>query len=142
MGLYSSIRVSPSGSGQTARKRRFAAWLLVGWAAFWLTAVIAPCCDSLVGSAQAGQESSAVDRHVQGPAGDGQGELPCPDLSQAQLASSSTTVASFEAPSKAINQPPLPAALSLFPAATRVKLHIGDFRPPIPFHQRTSRLLI
>jgi hypothetical protein len=141
MGLHSSITRSPPPSGPSPRKRWFAAWLFVGWAAFWLTAVIAPCCDSLVASAQAGQESSAIDYRVQGPAGDGQRELPCPDLSHAQLASSSSTVASFDAPAKAIT-PPLPAAAPRAPAVARVTSRSRDLRPPVPFYLRTARLLI
>jgi len=116
--------------------------LFAGWAAFWLTAVIAPCCESLIVNAQAGQESTAIEYRDQGPAGDGQREMPCPDLSHAQPASSASAVASFDAPSKAINPPPVPAALPLFPAVARVKLYIGDLRPPVPFHRRTARLLI
>jgi hypothetical protein len=142
MNPHSSIANSPPGSGVTARRRQFAAWLFVGWAAFWLTAVIAPCCDSLAATAQAGQESSAVDYRVQGSAGDGQRELPCPDLSHIQPASSSLTVASFEAPSEAIS-PPLPAAAPrAYPAVARVTPRIRDLGPPVAFHRRTARLLI
>jgi len=142
MYLHSSITNSPSGSGQTVRTRHLAAWLFVGWSAFWLAAVITPCCTSQVANAQAGQESTAIEYRVQAPTGDEQHELPCPDLSHAQAASPALTVVSFDRPSKAISPPPLLAALHLFPVVARVKPHIGDPRPSVPFHQRTARLLI
>jgi hypothetical protein len=142
MGLHSSITGSPSPSGPSPRKRWFAAWLLAGWGAFWLSAVIAPCCDILVAGAQAGQESSAVEYRVQGPIGDEPRELPCPDLGHAQPASSASAVAPINTPAKAVNPPPLLAALRLFPAVAPVKPRIDAPRPPAPYHQRTARLLI
>ena len=144
MGHHTSITDSPSPSWPSPRKWHFAAWLFTGWTAFWLTAVIAPCCDSLIANAQAGQESTSIEYRIFGAAGGGgQHELPCPELSHVQPAASALSVApSFDTPSKAVNPPSLPAALPLFPAVARVKPPIGDQRPPIPYHQRTARLLI
>lgn len=142
MSLRLPIRSSPPHSGLSPGRRRLGAWLLTGWAAFWLSVVTAPFCGSVTASAQAGHESTAIERHVQGPAGDGAHELPCPDLSHAQPAPPVTTVAPFDAPSKAIDPPPLRAALPLFSANARVEHPADDLPPPVPYHRRSARLLI
>jgi hypothetical protein len=136
---------SPSAAGQTARKRRrFAASLLVGWFAFWLTAVIAPCCDRLIANALAGQESTSSQYSVQGPARGDYDDTPCPvSLTTAmQVLPVLMTAPSCSTPQVVSHASP--ATYLLVPSAVASGvIGFGERSPPpIPIYLRTARLLI
>ena len=139
--MHSLLTSSWSTAGQTARKRRFAAWLLLGWTTFWLTTVIAPCCDSLISKAQAGQGPTAMQHVFQGPTdGDHRG-LPCPSFADAQPAPSGLLALSFDSTSRIAVSAPSATFLRSPDTVQPARRYLGD-RPPIPYHLRTSRLLI
>jgi hypothetical protein len=143
--MLSPTTNSPSATGQTARKRRqFAASLLVGWFAFWLTAVIAPCCESLIVSALAGQESTSSQYSVRGPAGCDYNDAPCPaSLATAKPVLSALMTASFYSGSQVVNHASPATFLSVpYAVESGVNAFSEQSPPPIPIYLRTARLLI
>jgi len=145
MNMLSPTTNSPSAAGQTARKRRqFAASLLVGWFAFWLTAVIAPGCESLIANALAGQESTSSQYSVRGPAGGNYDDAPCPvSLTAAKPVLATLMTASFCSTSQLVNYAS-PATVLLVPSAVASSMNgFGEQSPPpILIYLRTARLLI
>jgi len=145
MNLLSTTTNSQSAAGQTARKRRqFAASLLVGWFAFWLTAVIAPCCESLIANALAGQESTSSQYSVRGPAGGDYNDTPCPvSLTAAKPVLATLMTASFCSTSQVVNYA---SPATFLPVPYAVESGVNGFSeqslPPIPIYLRTARLLI
>jgi len=145
MNVLSPTTNSPSATGQTARKRRrFAASLLVGWFAFWLTAVIAPCCESLIASALAGQESTSSQYSVWGPAGGACNDAPCPvSLTTAKPVLPALMTASFCSTSQVVDHA---SPATYLPIPYAVESGVNGFSeqspPPIPIYLRTARLLI
>jgi len=145
MNMLSPTTNSPSATGQSARKRRrFAESLLVGWFAFWLTVVIAPCCESLMANALAGQESSSSQYSVRGPAGGDYNDAPCPSsLTTAKPVLSALMTASFCSASQVVNHASPATFLPLpFAVASGVNGFSEQSPPPIPIYLRTARLLI
>ena len=134
---------SPFAAGQTARNRRpVAAFLLVGWLAFWLTSVIAPCCNSFIAKANAGQDTAALQTLPQGPAGSDHREMPCAAFFDAQPMPSYSAAVSMDSTPRV---PPYVASSTLppVPRAVESAQHpITALLPPVPFHLRTARLLI
>ena len=141
MNLHSLITSSSPTVGQTARKRRFAAWLLLGWTMFWLTTVIAPCCDILIKKSQAGQEPMALQHVYQGPVGGDPRELPCSRFADAQPAPSGFAALSFDSNSRIAAAVPHASFLRAPVAVQPAMRYLAD-RPPTSFHLRTTRLLI
>ena len=139
--MHSLLTSSWSTAGQTARKRRFAAWLLLGWTMFWLTTVIAPCCYSVFSKALAGQEPTALQHAYQGPVGGDHRELPCSRFADAQPAPSGLVALSFDSTSRIAVSTPSATFLRSPDTVQPARRYLGD-RPPIPYHLRTSRLLI
>jgi hypothetical protein len=145
MNMLSLTTNSPA-AGQTARKRRqFAASLLVGWFAFWLTAVIAPCCELLMANALAGQQSTSSQQYsVQGPASGDYDDAPCPvSLTTAMP----VLPALMTAPSCSTSQVVSHASPAIYlPVPYAVETGVNGFSeqspPPIPIYLRTARLLI
>lgn len=136
---------SPSAAGQIARKRRqIAASLLVGWFAFWLTAVIAPSCESLMTNALAGQESTSSQYSVRGPAGGDYNDTPCPvSLTTAMPVLPVLMTAPSCSTSQVVSHVS-PAAFLPVPYAVEPGVNGFGERssPPIPIYLRTARLLI
>jgi len=118
--------------------------LLVGWFAFWLTAVIAPCCDRMMANALAGQESTSSQYSVLGPAGGDYDDTPCPvGLTTAMP----VQPALMMAPSCSTSQVVSHASPATFlPVPYAVAAGVNGFGerspPPIPIYLRTARLLI
>lgn len=145
MNAYSQMAGSSPAAGQTARtKKRIAASLLVGWFAFWLASVIAPCCAGLIANAQAGGESSALQyQHTaQKPALGDHSEWPCPARLEAQAAVSSLAIAPVDSTSRLATHV---ASLTRLPVPGSVEPaqpHLALLPPLAPFHLRTARLLI
>ncbi len=145
MNMLSPTTNSPSAAGQTARKRRqIAASLLVGWFAFWLTAVIAPGCESLIASAQAGQESTSSQYSVRGPVGGDYNDTPCQvSLTTAMPVLPVLMTALFRSTSQ-VESHVLPATFLPVPCAVEPGVNGFGERspPPILIYLRTARLLI
>jgi hypothetical protein len=145
MNMLSPITTSPSVVAQSARKRRrYAASLLVGWFAFWLTAVIAPCCEILIASALSGQGSASSQYSVWGPAGGNYDVAPCPaSLTTAKPVLSAYMTAPFCSASQVVNHAS-PATFLLVPSAVASSVNGFGERspPPVPIYLRTARLLI
>ena len=145
MNAYSQMAGSSPAAGQTARtKKRIAASLLVGWFAFWLAGVIAPCCSGLISNAQAGGEPSALQYQytTQEPVRGDRRELPCPAAVEAQPVVSSPAMAPFDSTSRSATHV---ASLTRLPGPGSVEPaqpHLAPLPPPAPFHLRTARLLI
>jgi hypothetical protein len=146
MNAPDSIAAAPLSAGATTRKRRrLAASLLAGWLAFWLTTTVAAaCCGGVGGNVHiAAGESIAIGYRTtsQDPARGDHRELPCPTV-KAQLAASAPTMAPASVPLApqlyVASATPLPEPASAGPVG------YGGTPPPlpVPFHQRTSRLLI
>jgi len=134
---------SPSAGGQTARMRRFAASLLVGWFAFWLTTAVAHGCENAMAKARSGPEPAVLQHTIQGLAGTDQREMPCPSYTDVQPAPSALTVASFDSTPRLPDSPLYTAAPFVLSPAEPVRHFLGGRPPaPIPFHLRTARLLI
>jgi hypothetical protein len=145
MNVLSPTMNSPFAAGQTARKRKqYAASLLVGWFAFWLTVVIAPCCESLIANALAGQESTSSQYSVRGPAGGDYNDALCPaSLSTVKPVLPALMTASFCSASQVAHHAS-PATFLLVPSAVASSVNGFGERspPPIPIYLRTARLLI
>jgi hypothetical protein len=145
MNMLSPTTNSPSAAGQTARKRRqFAASLLVGWFAFWLTAVIAPCCESLIANVLAGQESTSSQYSVRGPGGGDYNDAPCPvSFTTAKPVLPALMTAPFCSTSQVVNHA---SPATFLPIPYAVESGVNGFGerspPPIPIYLRTARLLI
>lgn len=145
MNVLSPMTTSPAIVAKPARKRRrYAAALLVGWLAFWLTVVIAPCCEILIANALAGQESTSSQYSVQGPAGGDYDDAPCPvSLTTATPVLPALMTAAFCSTSQVVNHAP-PA--TFLPVPDAVASGVNGFSeqspPPIPIYLRTARLLI
>ena len=145
MNAYSQMAgSSPTVDRTTRTGKRTAASLLVGWFAFWLASVIAPCCSGLISNAQAGQESAALEIQctVPGPANGDRRESPCVALLEAQPAVSSPAMAPLDSTSRlaahVASLTRLPGPGSVEPAQP----HLAPLPPPALFHLRTARLLI
>jgi hypothetical protein len=136
---------SPFAASQTARKRKqFAASLLVGWFAFWLTVVIAPCCESLIANALAGQESTSSQYSVLGPAGGDYDDTPCPvGFTTAMPVQPALMTAPSCSTSQVVSHAS-PATFLRVPYAVAAGVNGFGERspPPIPIYLRTARLLI
>jgi hypothetical protein len=71
----------------TGQRRRLGAWLLLGWAAFWLTAVIQPCCSRFAATSGSDKPSSLVHatdpvaHHAESSSLPSRPDNDCPDLS-------------------------------------------------------------
>jgi hypothetical protein len=145
MNVLSSTMNSPFAAGQTARKRKqFAASLLVGWFAFWLTAVIAPGCQSLIARARAGQESTSSQYSVRGPVGGDYDDTPCPvSFTTAMPVLPALMTAPSCSTSQVVNHAS-PATFLPFPFAVVSGVNGFGERspPPVPIYLRTARLLI
>lgn len=144
MNVLSPITTSPPVVAQTARKRRrYATSLLVGWFAFWLTAVIAPCCEGLVTNALAGQESTAIQPGLQGAAGGDHRSAPCPELTGARPAPPVFDAVSSDSTPR-VAAGPYYSAAPFVPHTFEAAKHALSDRPPasVALRLRTSRLLI
>jgi hypothetical protein len=145
MNMLSPTTNSPSAAGQTVRKRKqFVASLLVGWFAFWLTAVIAPCCESLIANALAGQESTSNQYSIQDPAGGDYDDKPCPvSLTTAMPVQPALMTAPSCSTSKIVSHA---SPATFLPVPYAVAAGVNGFGerlpPPIPIYLRTARLLI
>jgi len=82
-----STHANQSSMLAAGRRWHFGAWLLAGWVAFWLTAVLQPCCSSFAaksGSDEPTSVASAADpmtRHAESPSPPSYPDTDCPDLS-------------------------------------------------------------
>jgi len=144
MNLHLPLTSSPPAAGQTVRRRRrFAAWLLAGWVAFWLGTVLASPCDILTPKAQAGQEPTTIQQTIQYPAGNDHRILPCAGFTDAQRAAPVFTIVPFNSTPRvvggAISTVPLPVVRAVAPG---VHIVHGQPSPAPSYHQRTARLLI
>lgn len=145
MNMVSPTTNSPSAAGQTARKRRqFAASLLVGWFAFWLTAVIAPCYELLIANALAGPESTSSQYSVRGPACGDYNDAPCPvSFTTAKPVLPVLMTGPFCSTSQVVSHA---SPATFLPVPHAVASGVNGFGerspPPIPIYLRTARLLI
>ncbi|MEK7215544.1 MAG: hypothetical protein AAB289_08120 [Chloroflexota bacterium] len=118
--------------------------MLVGWFAFWLTAVIAPCCESLIANALAGQESTSSQYGFQGLAGGDYNDTPCPvSLTTALPVLPVLMTAPFCSTSQVVSHV---SPATFLPVPHAVESGVNGFGerspPPIPIYLRTARLLI
>ena len=145
--------ISDNGSSTTSgvtsqRRRRLAAWLLLGWAMFWLVTVIQPFCSSLAGpQANADQRMTIptgsdamwfANWHRGAPLDDGS----CQGVSVATISASDTPTGPYR-PDLSFNVA-LPALTSLpHRVGTTVAYAPTDSPSPgAPLYLRHQRLLI
>jgi hypothetical protein len=130
--------------GRAARdRRRLAASLLVGWFAFWITTVIAPCCETLTSMAQASHEPAVLQQSDDDPGGGDHRNATCPDLTGVQPAPPALHAVTPDLTPRVSAVPPYAAGRFdpyAFEAPTRSLS--GQPPAPLPFHLRTARLLI
>ncbi len=140
-----TIATRPDVVRASRTKRRMAAWLLLGWAAFWFVSVLQSCAEGPIGNAQAADRVAATPHAVVESAAiaHASGETSCAIFLNTQPAPLGVSITSLPAPDmggKWITAPSLPPARQ--PA--RHAAHHGDDAPPpsVPAYLRSLRLLI
>jgi hypothetical protein len=130
------------------RRRRLAAWLLLGWAMFWLITVIQPFCSNLAGPQASAEQRMAIpigsdatwfaNWHRGAPLDDGS----CQSVSVATISASDTSTVPYR-PDLSFNVA-LPALASLphRVGATVAYAPTDSPSPGAPLYLRHQRLLI
>lgn len=131
------------------RRRRWAAWLLLGWAMFWLVTVMQPFCNDLAGPQASAEQRMAIpigsdatwfaNWHRGAPLGDGL----CQGVSIATISASDTSTTAPYRPDLSFNVA-LPA-LASSPrrvGATVAYAPTDSPSPGAPLYLRHQRLLI
>jgi hypothetical protein len=132
----------------TGRRRRMGAWLLVGWLAFWLTAVVQPC--ELVLAAEqnplgavlstSGSSHQPASEHPREPAPAGSH---CPDVSAVDVVA--PTAITLQDDNLAAPHPAPGFGASIAPRngpSRDVVYGASPLPPPIPLYLRNQRFLI
>ena len=141
--------VFPSGSAGR-RTRRGAAWLILGWAIFWIGLVAKPCCASPADAHHAGHDAPGMAIVSHAHAGDG-GAMPCCDDGPGCADAGDVipaSIAGVASPGPSKLEPAPVALLAASAGAAFSRRPIRSYRihpapaPPAPYHRRTSRLLI
>lgn len=139
--------------GQRLRVRRRVAsvFLLLGWFAFWFVATLQPCCKLSVAAAHSVgsssfNQSAALDHH-----GDADHHSPasggtCNDVTIVANVAPATAAEAFSSKPLAQTYPAcvIEAGHAVWQATYAAAVEFPSLPPPrpLPFHQRTSRLLI
>ncbi|MBM3357804.1 MAG: hypothetical protein FJY54_08765 [Betaproteobacteria bacterium] len=122
-------------------RRRISAWLIAGWAAFWLVSVLHPCCGHSIGDAHAAHPLSAglhassyTDECVDNVCATRIKAIAVPQIAFAVPAAlPELPTVSFAAPLRLAGYGPEPCAA----------LHAANAPPSsVPIYLRTARLLI
>lgn len=131
----------------TGRSHRFAAWLLVGWAAFWLSSTAHACCAGFMPKAPSSGEAVFAGLPAGNPnPSDHDDPLPstCPEImvptaAAAYAAPGFTDRSESRAPVFGTSISGIDAAAASLP----LKLRFASIPPPhAPLYLRTARLLI
>jgi len=143
MNAHSPLTGTPLVGRPARDRKRLAALLLVGWFAFWLITVIAPCCETLISMAQAGHEPAVLQQSDSDPGGGDHRNAPCPDLAGIQPVPPAFHAVSLDSTPRVSAGPPY-AAGQFDPYSFEAPTHSLSGPPPAPrpFHLRTARLLI
>lgn len=151
VGFRSGISIlAPRWKARTLR-RAASVCLLLGWASFWIVTTLQPCCRLAVtvphlAAAETTNQSPEFDHHSDTGHHTPDSNDMCRDITIVAAAAPITLVHSFasELPAKAY-----PACAMQSGHALRRKIYAAAIAPPslpppqpIPFHLRTSRLLI
>jgi hypothetical protein len=128
------------------RGRRFAAWLVIGWSAFWLNSTVLACCAELTPEAASGGEAVIAAlpaanpnyRHHNHP-------LPstCAELVASTVAAAYAAPVSTDRPDSRVAKATSSIRGPVVAAAATAVLRVSSIHPPhAPLYLRTARLLI
>ncbi len=145
-----SAHANQTGMLTTGQRRRLGAWLLLGWATFWLMAVIEPCCRSFAVTNGSDKPTpllhaaGPVAHHVESPSLPSRSDTDCPDLSAAGPGIPNAVTAVTDRPDFPVTAPSVPLLFKPYGDA-RALLTSNVPHPPLsgaPLYLRTQRFRI
>lgn len=134
----------------TGRQRHLGAWLLVGWAAFWLTATVQLCCISFAAKHESdaltpiAYAASPIAHQAGAPLPPSHPATDCPDLGVAGPVMPGALAAATDRPEYPVAPPSAPLLLEPYYDA-RVQLASSVLHPSpsdAPLYLRTQRIRI
>ena len=134
----------------TGQRRRLGAWLLLGWAAFWLTAVVQPFCSSFAAIGGPDEPTPLVHaaelitNHAELPSRPSHPDTDCADLSVVGPGIPNAATAAFDRVDLPMTAPLATEQIAIDNHARPV-LASGSLHPPssgVPLYLRNQRLLI
>ena len=132
------------------RRRRFGAWLLLGWVAFWLTTVLQPCCSRFAAESGSNEPTSVANaadpmtRNAESPSPPSYPDTDCPDLSAVGPGISTASATVTDSLDFLMTAPSVPLLLKPYDDA-RAFLTSNVPHPPqpsTPLYLRTQRFRI
>jgi len=131
----------------TGRGRRYAAWLAIGWTAFWLNSTVLACCAELTPKAPSSGEAVVAGVPAGNPnSPDHNDPLPstCPEFTASTVAGAYAAPGSTDRSDSRVAEFTSSIPSIVVPAAPfSAILRLPSIHPPhAPLYLRTARLLI